>query len=124
MKLRRLAISMLEKTRLTLQRGGLDKFRKIGIIYGFGYSLLGKGIVLTEIQGHKMYLDLKDRGVCRPLFLHGVHEKCETELCKQIIKKGDIVVDVGTHVGYYTLLFARLVGENGKWTGLFCKKEK
>jgi FkbM family methyltransferase len=27
---------------------------------------------------------------------------------------GDVVVDIGAHIGYYTLLFASLVGESGK----------
>ena len=35
------------------------------------------------------------------------------ELVKRVVKKGDVVVDVGAHVGYYSLLFAELVGEKG-----------
>lgn len=32
---------------------------------------------------------------------------------RQVLKSGDVAVDVGAHVGYYTRLFSRLVGPEG-----------
>jgi FkbM family methyltransferase len=32
---------------------------------------------------------------------------------RQVLKKGDVAVDVGAHVGYYTRLFSELVGPEG-----------
>ena len=64
-----------------------------------------------EIDGHKLFLDEWDS---LGLFLHGSYEEFETETLKKIIKKNDIVLDVGANIGYFTLLFAKLVGENGK----------
>jgi len=31
-----------------------------------------------------------------------------------IIKKGDIIIDVGAYIGYYTIFFSKLVGDQGK----------
>ena len=44
----------------------------------------------------------------------GQYEPYESELLIKNIKGGDIVIDVGANIGYYTLLFAKKVGENGK----------
>ena len=58
-----------------------------------------------------MFLDSKD--VLR-LSIRGTHEPLETEIVKKEIKSGDVVLDIGAHIGYYTLIFANLVGEEGK----------
>ncbi|WP_428326234.1 FkbM family methyltransferase [Nitrosopumilus sp.] len=64
----------------------------------------------VELEGNKLYLDHNDS---LSLSLYGYHEKTETELVKQEIKPGDVVLDVGANIGYYTLLFAKLVGPQG-----------
>lgn len=48
------------------------------------------------------------------LSIWGIYEPLVTELFKREIKKGDVVLDIGAHIGYYTLLAAKLVGEKGK----------
>ncbi len=65
----------------------------------------------VEIDGRKMYLDAEDR---LELSIYRVHEPHLTKLVKDELGEGDIVVDVGAHVGYYTLLFSQLVGDNGR----------
>lgn len=41
-------------------------------------------------------------------------EREEIDLMKNTIKPGDVVVDVGANIGFYTLLFSDLVGSKGK----------
>lgn len=45
---------------------------------------------------------------------YDVREKFETEFFKKEIKSGMTVLDLGANIGFYTLLFADLVGEGGK----------
>ena len=42
------------------------------------------------------------------------YEPMETSIINAFVKRGDTVIDLGANVGYYTLLFARLVGQNGR----------
>lgn len=66
---------------------------------------------LTLVEGSKM--NLGDHGEFDDISI-GIFEPLETMLVKNQIKKGFVVVDVGGAMGYYTLLFSKLVGKNGK----------
>ena len=65
----------------------------------------------VEIEGRKMYTQNND-GLALSIFK--IYEPNQTEIVKKYVHKDDIVIDIGAHVGYYTLLMAQLVGENGK----------
>jgi FkbM family methyltransferase len=43
-----------------------------------------------------------------------VHETATTELFKKVVKEGNVVIDLGANIGYFTLLAARIVGSKGK----------
>lgn len=45
--------------------------------------------------------------------LNGTYEPEQTRLFRERLRPGDTVLDVGAHVGYYTLLSSVLVGERG-----------
>ena len=52
--------------------------------------------------------------VTQTILTTGIWEVTETGYMNNHLKPGDVFVDVGAHVGYYTLLAAKLVGESGK----------
>src|SRR2546430_62848 len=57
----------------------------------------------------------RDDGVMRPLMAStGDWELNEALLFRAHIRRGSTVVDIGAHVGYYTLLSARAVGWRGR----------
>lgn len=63
------------------------------------------------VNGFKMYLDPTDALELRK---NKTFETFETTLVKKEIKKGDVVLDIGANIGYFTLVFSQIVGTNGK----------
>jgi FkbM family methyltransferase len=64
-----------------------------------------------EVEGHKMYLDSNDSLL---LSIYGTYEPFTTEIIKKEVKKNYIVIDIGANIGWYTLTFAKIVGNDGK----------
>ena len=100
---------------------GLDKVWAIRKATNVVYKMAarGKDTILRDIQGSKMLLDSSDMVLSKTLYFTGVWEKEVTDLLRAITREGMTFVDVGAHVGYFTLLGARLVGK----TGLVCAFE-
>lgn len=58
--------------------------------------------------------DVNDKVIARSIMEHKVWEPLETNLVTHLLSVGQTVVDVGANIGYYTLLFSKIVGDKGK----------
>lgn len=84
-------------------------------IYYQSLKLLNpNGLIIREIQGSKMYLNLADKGISRELALRGIREERGTEIMYEILKTGQVIVDIGANIGYYVLMESKIVGPTGK----------
>jgi FkbM family methyltransferase len=111
--MRRLMLSILEKGVRTLRGTGIGRFPLVIKTYTFLLKLLVSDN-LFEVQGHKMYIEPYAVNVASGSMIADDYERFETELFKKQVRKGMTVLDIGAHIGYYTLLAANLVGENGR----------
>ncbi len=86
----------------------------------------GKSRIVKTLQLHgrrvfrlpwgRMELDLDDLPQREMAF--GAFERTEVAIARRWIPRGGVALDVGAHVGFYTVLFAHLVGPTGRVFGV------
>jgi FkbM family methyltransferase len=78
-------------------------------------AFLGDQVTLCRVLGrYKLYVPTTDIGFGAHVMMDGVWEPWLTVFMARRIKPGMYVVDAGANHGYYTMLFADLVGDRGK----------
>jgi FkbM family methyltransferase len=88
-----------------------------------GYSLLGcwhkgwlpapqKRVTAYLKDGRYLQCRLGDR-TQRTMYL-GLFEPSETRLLRQLLTPGDIFIDVGAHIGWFTTIASKRVGDSGQ----------
>jgi FkbM family methyltransferase len=119
-KMQTIFFSGLIKARQRLSGKGISKIVPgTQAIYELLFRMFWPNTNVVEVQGSKMYVDVFDpdpsmRRTFRAYAINRVHEESTTSLFRSIVKEGDVVVDLGANVGYFTLLSAKLVGSKGK----------
>ena len=76
-------------------------------------SRLGVELVATARWGGRFLCSLRDLVQSR-IYYTGVWEPSLTEFIRRRMGPGDVFVDIGANVGYFTVLAARLVGAAGR----------
>ncbi|HWF37652.1 MAG TPA: FkbM family methyltransferase [Candidatus Acidoferrales bacterium] len=76
---------------------------------------LGNSLALCRVmKSFAMYVDTRDTYITPRLLLSGEWEPAETQLILRLVRPGMTFVDVGANFGYFTLLAAAGVGEEGR----------
>lgn len=76
-------------------------------------SRLGVRVAATTRWGGRFECDLRDLVQSRLVYA-GVWEPSLTRVFEETLAPGDVCLDVGANVGYFTVLAARLVGPTGR----------
>jgi FkbM family methyltransferase len=71
-------------------------------------------IVIKEIAaGVRLFLDLSDHVIGLNI-LRGAYEREEAAFARRTLRPGDVAIDAGAHVGFFTMLMAAAVGPTGR----------
>jgi len=109
--MKKIFLSIYKKSVSFLYGTGISKLPLVEKIHKFIVSRLQPDYF--EVFGNKMYLG--DSSYQNVIFAESTPLlKNPYNILKKILKKGDIVVDIGASIGYYSLIFAKLIGETGK----------
>jgi FkbM family methyltransferase len=76
-------------------------------------SLFGRSVKVS-VMGKTLNMDLRDWAVSSAMFAEGVWEPEETKFLEKALRPGMVFVDIGAHIGYYTVIASGLVGSTGK----------
>ncbi len=104
-------MSLYRKTLKIFSNSGLRKIKFIEWINISIRSKLKPDYIFTKKYNHKMFLDKIDSLY---LSVNKNWEDVETKIIEKEIEEGDIVLDIGANIGFYTLIMAKLVGDKGK----------
>jgi FkbM family methyltransferase len=78
-------------------------------------AYLGDNVAITRTKlGHKIYVDTGDIAICSHILLDGVWEEWITSFVRRTLAPGKVFVDVGAHVGWFTLVACETVGPEGR----------
>lgn len=83
-----------------------------GPVYLGGYQALTR-----TLWGHKMFVDTQDVAITPHLLLDGYWEMWITNFLMGRVREGMTVIEIGTNLGYYTVLLTALIGDSGKLHG-------
>jgi hypothetical protein len=99
-----------------LRESGLIRWRPLWKATRWLYRRVcpAEGTILERIHGRWWHLDLGDRYFTQSLLLTGQHEEWEVPIFLKALRPGQCVVDIGAHVGFYTVLAAERVGPSGR----------
>lgn len=74
---------------------------------------LPEKFIQKKVNDYKMWVNERGKGIHRDLNLNGTREKISSQIVKEILKEGDVVLEAGANIGYYTILESKKVGSSG-----------
>ena len=89
-------------------RGLKALVRAIGRIFlrSVYLRLINRRFVRTSVFDFKLWIDLRDRGISRTLWLFGERELDHKWILEKVVWPGARILDVGANIGACTVIFA------------------
>jgi len=109
MVFKKIVSKIFKKSVTPLTGHGIGNNKIVSTVFNYLKSNLKSDFV--EIDGNKIFLDEND-SLC--LSINGIYDEFETDIIKKEVHHGDVVMDIGANIGYFTIILAKLVGDEGK----------
>lgn len=93
---------------------GIIPLIKHAIKYYFIKYFTNKYFYKRKIYNYQLYLRLSDPGLSRDLAIRGTREEQLKFIIDKEVASGNVILDVGANIGYYSIMLANIVGSNGK----------
>ncbi|KAB2901361.1 MAG: FkbM family methyltransferase [Dokdonella sp.] len=71
-------------------------------------------MIPVEMDGYILYVSPSDGDVSTSIRQRHAYEPYVEAVLRKVLRRGDVFVDVGANVGYFTALAAKLVGPDGR----------
>jgi len=91
-----------------------EEFRGRGHRFRVQPIFLGDRVYAHTFRGHPIYLVPTDLNITPPILDTGNYEPHLQRVLMGAINKGDIAIDLGSNVGFHTLIIGALVGIHGR----------
>jgi len=82
-------------------------------LYEVRKRILKQRFVEIDVHNYRMIVGLNDPGISRTLFLFGTREKDHIYILNKELSPGNVILDLGANIGYYALMEAKLLGNDG-----------
>jgi len=69
--------------------------------------------IRVDMFGYDMYLDLYNGGISSTLAMWGIREPGAVSIVQEELCKGDTAIDIGSNIGFYSLLMSSMVQHTG-----------
>jgi FkbM family methyltransferase len=106
-----LSVKMREAVDLIVENGALQRIRATEACAANPYQ--PNLVWAPSIFGTPLELDLREE-VCAAIYSYGVFDAPLLAFLSRTLKAGDTFLDVGAHIGFFTVAASMLVGEQGR----------
>lgn len=71
---------------------------------------------IIDVCDYRMHIDMKDTGISKDLYMRGIREIPLTDffMMSGVLGEGDIILSIGANIGYYVIMFSKLIGDTGQ----------
>jgi FkbM family methyltransferase len=93
---------------------GLWRFNGLKVAKRIFGSVNTSTILSRPFFGYRLFIEVARTDTHQLLYLEGARFILERRIISELLRAGDIVADVGANIGYYALMFSRLIGQSGE----------